>query len=174
MQATVTRSVVSAVRRHWSGIFAKKERRGAFFCVWVIRILSLSKCLIITAVCVKQISFAYLILNRIVSKSCAKFFLSEEIWTRMELLKLLTLPSQICSINSSGLITWSGWRRKYSNRLLSFRVRESGIWSIWASLVFVSNDMRPQVRQIFSWINLRRVRLRILASSSSKWKGFVR
>ena len=157
MQATVTRSVVSAVRRHWSVIFAKKERRGAFFCVWVIRILSLFKYLIITAVCVKQISFAYLIWIGSYPRAARSFFLSDEIWTRMELLKLLTLPSQICSINSSGLITRSGWRRKYSNRLLSFRVRESGIWSIWASLVFVSNDMRPQVRQIFSWINYRAV-----------------
>lgn len=46
--------------------------------------------------------------------------------TRMELLKVFTLPSQMCSIISSGEMTRFWWSRKYSRRLLSFLVRESG------------------------------------------------
>lgn len=68
------------------------------------------------------------------------FFLNEEICTRIELLKLFTLPSHRCSIISSGLITRLRCSRKYSRSELSFRVRERCTVNVCLSCAGVKSD----------------------------------
>ena len=94
--------------------------------------------------------------------------------TRTELLKLSTLPSQTCSINSSWLTGLPWLSRRYSNIPDSFRV--SGISRPFAAAMrrVVSKLISPQQRIGLSCLKFLRTRLRTLASNSSKWKGFGR
>ena len=81
---------------------------------------------------------------------------------------LLKSYQGVVAADTGHIATHESGAIEYSRSALSFLVRARGVPSTLASLVRVSKVMRLHLRQTSSWINLRRVRLRMRASSSSK------
>ena len=106
--------------------------------------------------------------TKVLILSARSFFRSAEICTRIELLKLSTLLSHTWSISSSWLTGRPWFSSRYSSIPISFRVRVNACSSAVAVRAFVSKATLPQVRITSLCVNCRRVRLRILASSSSR------
>ena len=102
------------------------------------------------------------------------FLRSDEMCTRVALLKLLTLLSHTCSISSSWLTGRPWLSIRYSKMPVSLRVRDKASSPTEATRALVSKLSDPQVRTTSLCVKRLSVRLRIRAASSSRWNGLVR
>ena len=102
----------------------------------------------------------------------AQLLRSDEMCTRVALLKLLTLLSHTCSISSSWLTGRPWLSIRYSKMPVSLRVRDRTSSPTEAARALVSKFSGPQVRTTSLCVKRLSVRLRMRAASSSRWNGW--